>query len=184
VKAFAPLLLVFVFGCGDSVEEYMPLGEGNRWTYEVRLDADYFDADMTVERAASVGSARGWLLASDLGQCRMAWSDGELIAAELAGTTYAPPVPLFAESGREWSGVVTTPTTKSAATARLQRSKEDLKIAGRTYGTVKCVLTLEGSGEKTQLTTWFFPGLGILRQEQRSGPALTRDRRIDFVSGP
>ena len=71
-----------------------------------------------------------------------------------------------------------------AASAILERSTETLTEAGTSYKTLKCVLDLETTDGRIQLTTWFFPGMGIFQQEQRRGPALTRDRKIQFVSGP
>jgi hypothetical protein len=83
-----------------------------------------------------------------------------------------------------WSGTVSTPSGQAQATAKLVRVNEKLDVGGRQYQTIKTVLTLESGGEKVQLTTWFFPGMGILRQEQRRGPGLTRDRFVEFVEGP
>ena len=181
------LLLILVAcaaGCGGGTTSYMPLAKGNHWVYLVTIDPESTYQDLRVVREASVGSTRGWLLESEMGDCRLGWQGGILLAAELGGTAYSPPVPLFAEDGAKWQGVLATATVSTAATATMRRTNESLDVAGRKYRTVKCVLDLQSSQGPLQLTTWFFPGMGILRQEQRSGPALVRDRRIDFVSGP
>lgn len=162
----------------------MPLERGNHWQYEVRIDTTPQVADVRINEAAPVGSLSGWLLESDMGNSRMAWEGDVLYAAELAGTTYWPPVPIFGPDKTEWKGVVATATTKVAGSASLTKSEEDLEYGGRKFKTIKCVLDFSAAEDRIQLTTWFFPDKGILRQEQRSGPGLTRDRYIECVSGP
>ncbi len=183
MRVLAPLALFVAIGCSSGIHEYMPIEEGSTWQYVVRLDGD--DAVQTVKavRSAPVGSLQGWLLESEMGDSRLAWDGDTLVAAELPDSTYSPPIPLLAPGAREWKGVVSTPTGSTAGTARLVRSSETLDIGGRQSQTVKTVLTLESGGETVQLTTWFFSGLGILRQEQRRGPGLTRDRFLEFVEG-
>lgn len=177
-------VLFLLIGCGGSSKDYFPLKLGNEWTYEVTIDNEIAIIDITVSEKAPVGDHRGFLLKSEMGDSRLAWSRGSLLAAELAGTRYSPPIPLYADDKTEWSGVVQSEGSKVAGTATIARSNEELIVGGRTYKTVKCVLTLDSGKDHIQLTTWFYPDLGILRQEQRSGPALERDRKIDFVSGP
>ena len=162
----------------------MPLEKGNVWTYEVRIDTTPHVVTLTIDEESPVGSHSGWLLESEMGNSRMAWAGDQLLAAELAGTTYWPPVPLLAPDKTSWKGVVGTSTTKVAATASLSRSEEDLEVGGRKFRTTKCVLDFNAGQDRIQLTTWFFPDRGIMRQEQRSGPALTRDRFVECVSGP
>ena len=166
------------------MQSYMPLEKGNTWTYDVRVDATPTVVNLTVKEEAPVGSVSGWLLESEMGESRMAWDGDTLLAAELAGTTYWPPIPIFATSGTEWKGVVATATTKVSGSAKVAKSSEELTVGGRVFKTVKCVLDLDASGDRIQLTTWFFPDRGIMRQEQRSGPGLTRDRFLECISGP
>jgi hypothetical protein len=177
-------LLLFALGCSSDVQEYMPLGAGNEWQYLVRTDGDETTQTFRVVREAPVGTLTGWLIESEMGACRMAWDGDTLFAAELADSAFSPPIPLLAPRGAEWKGVVSTATAKDAGTARMARSTEKLDVGGRQYECAKSVVTLTVSGETVQLTTWFFPRMGILRQEQRRGPALTRDRYIEHVDGP
>ena len=180
-----PLLSVLMLaGCGAKTQDYFPLKIGNKWTYKVTIDNDQEIIDLTVAEEAPVGDHKGFLLQSEMGDSRLAWDGGTLLAAELAGTRYSPPIPLYAADGTEWSGVVQAQSKQVAGTATVSRSEEELVVGGRSYRTVKCVLTLDSGEDHIQLTTWFYSGLGILRQELRSGPALERDRNIVFVSGP
>ncbi len=184
MRRLAPLVLFFTFGCSSDVQEYMPLAEGNTWEYVVRTDGDETTQTVKTVRAAPVGDVTGWLMESEMGAFRLAWDGDTLIAAELPDNIYSPPIPLLAPRGVQWSGTVTTPTGRTTATARLERGSEKLDVGGRQYQTIKTVLTLNAAGERVQLTTWFFPRMGILRQEQRRGPGLTRDRYVEFVEGP
>ena len=139
---------------------------------------------VSVVDRAPVGGTKGYLLHSGMGDCRMAWDRDRLVASQLAGTLYSPPIPLLARNGTSWSGVVVTPSGKTAGHATVALANEKLDVAGRQYETIKTVVNLVVGTDRAQLTTWFYPGLGILRQEQRNGPALTRSRYIEFVSGP
>lgn len=184
MRRIAPLVLLLVAGCGSGVQTYMPLDEGNKWTYESRIDSVFGVTDLEVTSRAPVGRNSGWKLEGDMGTSRLAWVGDSLLAAELAGTTYSPPIPIFARDKSLWNGTVSTTKSLSAATARLARSTEKIKVGGREFSTIKCVLDLKVQDDHIQLTTWFFPGMGIIRQEQRSGPGLTRDRFLECISGP
>ena len=178
------LATVLLVGCGQSVTDYFPLKVGTKWTYEVTIDNVVEVIDITVAERAPVGEYDGFLLTSAMGDSRLAWNGDVLLAAELAGTRYSPPIPIFAEANTGWSGVVQTEGVQVAGTATLSVESDTIENAGRDFETVVCVLNLESGDEALQLRTWYYPGLGILRQEQRSGRTLERDRKIDFVSGP
>lgn len=180
--ALCPLLLAA--GCGSDTQNLFPLAEGNSWNYVVSLDGDIAYQELSVVGRTAVGPHNGWLLESDMGDSRLAWDGERLLASEMAGVRYSPPIPIYAPDGERWSGVVLTAGSDKRATATIATSNAELNVAGRPHQTVMCVLTLDSGDGQVQLTTWFFEGLGILRQEQRSGPALTRNRKIDFVSGP
>lgn len=184
MKSGVLLLALLLVGCGAKTRDYFPLQLGNKWTYEVTIDNDVEIIDLTVAEEAPVGDHQGYLLQSEMGDSRLAWDGDTLLAAELAGTRYSPPIPLYAPDGTDWSGVVQAESKQVAGKATVSRSEEELVVGGRSFQTVKCVLTLDSGEDHIQLTTWFYAGMGILRQEQRSGPALERDRNIVFVSGP
>ncbi len=170
-------------GCGGGEGRYLDMHKGAKWTYVVSMDGDEAIEEVTVKERAPVGPYSGWLLDSAMGQSRLAWDSGTLYAAELAGSTYSPPIPLFAKRETKWQGVVATATKSVASTAVLTKVNENFVQGGKTYATTKTTLVLTCGKDKVELTTWFYPDLGILRQEQRSGPNMLRDRRIDFISG-
>lgn len=176
------LALVLLAGCGGGERQYLDLHKGAKWTYVVSMDGDESIEVIAVIERAPVGPYSGWLLDSAMGRSRLAWHSGGLYASELAGSVFSPPVPLFSKREAAWAGTVTTPAGTLAGKANLAVSKENLLLGGKSYSTVKTILTLSSGAEKTELTTWFYPDLGILRQEQRSGPNMLRNRRIEFVS--
>ena len=180
----ASLLALLVFGCGGGEDRYLELHKGAKWTYVVSMDGDEVIQEITVRGRAPVGEYSGWLVDSAMGQSRLAWDGGTLYAAELAGTTYSPPIPLFANKPTTWSGVVSTSKSSTKGSADLSRKNENLVQGGKTYATAKTTLTLKTGKDTVELTTWFYQDLGILRQEQRSGAGMLRNRRIDFISGP
>ena len=171
-------------GCGDGQTDYFPLAKGNTWTYTVESEGAGDTETMSVERKTSVGPYSGWLVRGDRGESRLAWSGGVLYASQLADTVYDPPIPLFTRTDREWSGTVQTAGGKEQGTATIKQTKDSLTVAGQRYDTQKCTVDLNTPQGRIQLATWYFSGMGILQQDQRSGPGLTLDRRLTFVSGP
>ena len=180
--ALCPALLLL--GCGGTPQDYFPLADGNVWNYVVSLDGDVAYQELRVVGRTAVGPHNGWLLESDMGDSRLAWDGETLLASEMAGVRYSPPIPIYARDGARWSGVVRSAGARREATATVETSNEELTLQGRPHQTVRCVVTLDSGDRQVELTTWFFEGLGILRQEQRSGPLRERNRLIEFVSGP
>ena len=180
--ALCPIFLTV--SCGSSAHDLFPLAEGNVWNYVVNHDGETAYQELRVVGRTAVGPHKGWLLESDMGDSRLAWDGERLLAGEMAGVRYSPPIPIYAPDGERWSGVVRTAGTQQEATATIATSNVELNAAGALHQTVKCVLTLDSEDGPVRLTTWFFEGLGIMKQEQHSGPRLTRNRKIEFVSGP
>jgi len=173
-----------IAGCGTS-GGLMPDEPGMQWTYDVRtgFGAGHV-AEVRVARRLSVAGSEGFELAGALGNAQFAWRDGTLWVDRLSNVRLNPPAPLLRKDRQRaaWTGKLETPFGTESAKADLAHTEEKIKIAGRTFEAVRSELRLERNLGTTTLLTWFAPGVGIVRQEQRTRGAL--DFRLEWVAGP
>ncbi|MCW5937330.1 MAG: hypothetical protein KIT11_08495 [Fimbriimonadaceae bacterium] len=176
-------LLALAAGCAPGDERFFPLESGNRWSYTVFRDFDTIVTDVRVQRPVRVGTAQGWLLSGETGESRLAWKGSRLVAGELGGTVFVPPVPIFAESERTtWDGQVEVTGVTKPGTAELIMGKGDVRFSGRSVPARTGTLRLKSDGHEMELTSWFVEGIGIARQEQRRDGRLVR--RLEYLGGP
>ncbi len=160
----------------------MPLEAGRSWTYTFRTGFQTFVETVTVGAPVAVGDSRGRTLSGPMGTSRLAWRGDALVASRLAGTGFDPPVPLAVQTGakeasRAWHGRIEAFGISRSAHGALRLSRERIALAGVKVLAAKTELTLRaqggGSGATTiEVTTWFRPGVGIVRQEQRTNRKL------------
>jgi hypothetical protein len=176
--------MLLVAGC-NSGGSYFPDEPGMVWTYSVRTGhgAQHVE-QVRVARRTTVAGTEGFALAGPLGTSRLAWKRGALWAEELPGARLLPPLPLFRNDlePASWEGMIESPMGKGKARATLIHAEEKLKIGGRTFAAVRAELKIERRAATTVLTSWLAPGVGILRQEQRTDGAL--ELRMEWVAGP
>jgi hypothetical protein len=175
-------LAVWASSCKPPEQDYMPLGAGHAWTYQVQGNFDEYVDDLRTVAPTVVGPVRGWELAGKMGTCKLAWSGATLLASELAGRTFEPPIPVFSSLPRSWAGHTTVGGKRITATATLAGQKGVEKFADRNAQAWKSTLTLDCGGQATQVVSWFVAGVGIVRQEQRTGGH--RDLSLEYLSGP
>lgn len=196
----ALVLAACIFACGCAENgEYMPLRDGLTWTYS-HQDATELVSRYRIEGRAPVGSASGYRLISDLGESRLAWSGGTLLASMLGGTVFDPPLPLLrpGAAGEEkqegrvqavpWKGrFLHAGAWKTAAGSltqtRLAKEDRDLRIVPGSARGMRSRMELTTGGKKQVLETTFVARVGIVRQtwerEGRSGKAL-----LMWIAGP
>lgn len=180
------LVVLACAGCRPGGQAFMPLDEGNRWSYSVRAGFLTKVEDIEVRRRLSVADGSGWELGGTMGVSRLAWKDGILVAEDLPSTRFSPALPLLVggqvEAKRQWSGIMRTLAGAKEAEAQLEQESEKITIGGRTYTTRRAKVTIVGLGAPIELTTWFAEGMGIVRQEQRIGDQLVRS--MEYLAGP
>ncbi len=164
----------------------MPLEKGATWNYSVRAGFVAAVHPVKAARRIAVGEAPGWELQSPMGNSRLAWSGRRLIADQLAGVRYSPPLPLFDPSSRKkdtkWGGFVFVGGKPVEATATISLRQDRFRVGGRDYNTELSEIKLKVGTRSIENLTWFVEGIGIVKQEQRTGPIL--DRALDYLSGP
>lgn len=188
----ACLAAALLVGCAAPGDRYMPLEPGSEWTYTVQLHFKSVIARLKVKEQAPVGSGMGWRLAGDLGESRMAWRAGKLIAAELGGTKFDPPITLLDPTAKEapqadWKGVIRhagkqIPAAGTLSQTVLTDEADKLQIGSRKFSSIRSRLEVKAEGANLELTTWFAPGVGIIRQEQRINGDLVPS--LEYLSGP
>ncbi len=174
--------LILLMGCSIPDQNLMPMAKGNKWSYRVQGAFDSRVDDVSVGRSVAVGGVRGWELVGDLGTTTLAWSGQTLVASEICGQRFDPPIPLYAPKSVTWKGTVETAgrTYPGDATLGVSRAKE--KFAGKPVTAVTSTLSLTLRKQKVVLTSTFLDGVGLLHQEQRTGDR--RDRYMEYLSGP
>ncbi len=168
-------VVVLASGCAKTPERF-PLKEGWSATYEVTGAFLPQVEEIAVLRSSTVAGVPGWVLGGALGESRLAWKDGYLVAEQLAGTWYAPPLPILrASSGDdEWRGVaVTLGKAKSVSGTFVQRD-EKVDFADKKTPSTHVVLDLAEPGAKIEIQIWYVKGLGPIRWEHRRNTAMVQ----------
>lgn len=155
---------------------------GNKWTYEVKTDFDSRVDDVAVVSRVPVGTVEGYELASPTGASRLGWNGDVLVMSMISGQVYDPPIPIFSTSKRSWQGTIETAGRLTPAKAELVCQPVKLRFAGRQVDGYQSDLSIHTTGAPVHLTSWFVKGVGLFRQEQRTGER--RDRRVEYLSGP
>lgn len=162
----------------------MPLEVGQRKTYSVRTPYVTYVDTLRVVGPVSVGGSAGVEISGRMGLVCLAWRGDELIADRLHGTRADPPAILALarteKVEREWKGSIVVNGTARTVHAVLRQKPEQVQVGSRNLPGVRSELTLRPSGwPPIELTSWFVPGRGLVRQEQRTGGEL--DFRLDLV---
>jgi hypothetical protein len=128
----------------------------------------------------------GYELGGTMGQSRLAWKDGTLIAQQLPNATFNPPIPLLVggveKARREWKGMIGAVGKGTPATATLIQEGDTQTFTGRPVRTTRSTLTIIAGPQKIELITWFQKGQGPVRQEQRTDEKLQVS--IESINGP
>lgn len=181
---FAAGIVLAGAGCGQP-DHYYPSEVGTKWTYDVRsaFGATHVE-EVEVARRLSVAGTEGFELSGGLGVSRLAWKRGVLWGDTFANVRAQPPLPLLStdKGRRNWEGTLETVFGREKARATLTHQAETKIIAGRKFDTLRAELSIERPLGTTSLITWYVPGLGIGRQEQRTRGTL--ELRVEWVAGP
>ena len=181
------LAVFFVSSCGPKPKQgYMPLKKGNAWTYTVRTGLQTTVQVLKVEKPIAVNSVQGWILNGPMGESRVAWKSGILLAEQLPGTVFSPALPLLdakkLDSTRRWHGTVLSMGRPLECTAEIVQGPDQYVISGHSFSVLKVVVNLHVPQKSIELVTWFAEGIGILSQQQRSQGYL--ECALEYLSGP
>ncbi|MBX3111970.1 MAG: hypothetical protein KF857_08170 [Fimbriimonadaceae bacterium] len=175
--------LALVAGCQAGDDALMPLGTGKVWQYQVTSGLTSGVQEVKVVGPTSVGPYSGWSLRGDGAETRLAWAGRRLVAAELAGTTYSPPLPLVDPDAMtkvvEWDGQVDSGAGPQSVKATL-KLKQDKDTVGNRRVTVTMADIVFSNGDEALV--WFAPHIGVVRQEQRRKDRLVA--KLVYLSGP
>lgn len=177
--------LLVIAGC-DRQSKMMPLSKGAVWEYQATSGLLTRVTKIQVDSPVAVGSASGYLLTSRQGNSRLAWSGSQLIASQLAGAQFRPPIPLYADLAEgaklAWKGQIRTAEGTRPAQGELVSAKTKEKLGTQEVAATLTTLTYQEAGRQHEIQTWFASGVGIIRQEHRSNGQLMT--RLIYLSGP
>jgi hypothetical protein len=177
-------LVVFAGGCGAGQTDLMPLQVGKSWTYHVMSGLDSRVESVKVVRPVAVDGVEGMELNGPLGISRLAWRHNSLLAESTSDLRFTPALPLLSANGTgaPWTGWVTWMGRDIAATAEVTQKPRTLPLNSRTIDSIESDVVLRLPSRSIRLTTWFEPGVGIVRQEQHTGVKL--DIGLELIEGP
>ena len=177
-------LAFFVTGCGGpESREPLPMHVGKTWTYEMRIGMSKRVEAIKIVRIVPIAGVAGYELKGPLGMSHLAWKGAQLLSDMGAHARLNPPLPILdlQKSKTTWHGRVTTVSQPGAANASIARTEESLVWNTRRVVTTKSTVDLRLPDKEITLETWFLPGVGIVKQEQRTGVRL--DSSIVLIGG-
>lgn len=156
--------------CGTNTG-WMPLEQGRTWTYYVQTPAINRVESLRCERAVRVGLARGWSITSEAGSSKLAWSGSNLIASELLGTTFDPPLKLLDASSThakwKYSGLCQWGMATAKISVSAWQAPDNLRAGGQDRSSILVTHQFSLDGKHHELKTWYQMGTGVIRQEHR-----------------
>jgi hypothetical protein len=171
-------------GCRGGQQDLMPLDVGKSWTYHVISGLDSRVESVKAVRPVAVDGVEGMELNGPLGISRLAWRQNSLIAESTSNLRFHPGLPLLAANGShsKWVGQVTWMGRDIPATADTIQRLKSLPLNSRVIESTESEVVLHLPSRAITLTTWFEPGVGIVRQEQHTGVKL--DIGLELIEGP
>lgn len=180
------IVLLALCGCQSKLVGLMPLQKTNSWTYQIEPGLQSEVVDVKVTDRIPVGQELGYRLASSWGTTDLSWSGDSLIAAQLGGTRYDPPIVLLANLAptqrREWKGNIIVAGARKPATGYLVTSVTKALVGTRELTATQSKLIVKTADTEHETLTWFVEGFGIARQEYRRNGLLVN--RLTYLSGP
>lgn len=175
-----------LLGCSRPQGAYFPIQPDAKWIYAIRSGLLSRVEDVKVTRTLSVAGVQGYELGGAMGYSRVAIKGDVVVAENLCGTTYSPPLPLLVlkpeEQTRNWSGIVSAGGRSMEATAILVQKPGKTMLGGRGVRSIECELSIHLATKRIDLRSTYAYGLGLVRQEQHENRA--QQRYLEYLSGP
>ncbi len=169
-------------GCGGSQHAEMPLKVGEAFTYEVvsGMAAKHVDT-IRVVGAVPLAGVSGFELKGDLGVSTFAWRKGELLVGNGPYGHIEPPLPLLdldVKPDKEgvrthtWAGTITTVGKPMVAEATVRTDPDKIQFGSHAVTTLHSTVVITMEKRTITLESWFLPGTGMIKQQQRTGTQL------------
>jgi len=160
----------------------MPLKQGAKWTYQYRAGLVSKVDEIAVVSVTETPLGRGWKLDGPGGSSKLVWSQGKLYAAQLAGTTYLPPLPIYAETESKWTGEVVSGHRVFDGTATVMSEDTKIRVGTKSEKAKLATIQVNFGTQNFEVFLWFVRGIGIVRLEERSKGQLNSS--LDYLKGP
>lgn len=165
-------LLLLAAGCAPSASEWFPVRVGDVATYRLDRGAGAEVLEWRAVREVAVGGVPGVELESPVGASRLAWKGGALIASQLAGTSFDPPIPVALLGGRPWEGSVWSGGRKLPASATVAGKLAEKPDKERGVPVLEVSLELRYGGTSRTVETRYGLGVGLLAERQQADGRL------------
>ncbi|MGE0002153.1 MAG: hypothetical protein AB7F50_10875 [Fimbriimonadaceae bacterium] len=166
-------------GCGGGDRSWWPLRAESSHSYSLERGATTLVADWKVVGTAPVGSSSGYVVASPVGDSVLAWQGERLVASQLGGTRFVPPIPVLVQGEAKWRGTVVSAGRSVAGSAVVKgaRAKERHPVFG--VRTLEVLTNLRLPGSVQVVESVFADQVGLVSQSQRTNDIL--DYRLTLL---
>ncbi len=173
-------------GCGGRGGSFMPIRETSEWTYVVNGKLVTGVEKVRVTGRTSVNGVRGFKLVGPMGPSRIAWRGSELIAAELSGVLYDPPVTILDVSGApdlaKWSGRIRYYGADLPGTVVGTQKETTFTLSGRKYRAIETTMNLTAGGKKIETVATYADTLGLAKLTEHAGGEFLSS--MEYLAGP
>ena len=179
MKAWAALGVLAVAGCGGGPTAWWPLPGQGTYSYSLERGASTVVADWKVTGRAPVGRAAGYIVSSPVGSSVLAWDGGRLVASQLAGTRFSPPIPILVEGEETWRGSLVTAGNAQNASAQITGKQGEDRHPVFGVRTLEVVAKIQTKGKVLVVESVFADRIGLVSQSQRTNDVL--DYRLTLL---
>lgn len=164
----------------------MPLSKDAEWDYTYSAKMLTGVESVRVINESSIDGHPAYNLSGPMGRSRIAWIGDKLVAAELSGTRFFPPITLLAP-GRKgelptWQGSISSGGTSSPASAQISQESSTFSLGGRKYSATVVVHRITYGSSNLEVSTTYADGLGIAQQVSRRNGQFVSS--LEYLKGP
>lgn len=180
------LVALVLAGCSGTDVSWMPLGPEAEWTYRTGTGLRSGVESIKVTGPTSISGHAGFRLSGPMGTSQMAWIEGRLIASELAGTRFQPPILLLDPNAEKtparWEGTVLFGAQAMPASAEFSQQTTEVRVNDRNRNALTMTTRLRFGDRTIESTASYIRGLGLVQYEERSGDEFLNS--LSYVAGP
>lgn len=183
VRRLIPGLVLVLAGCSHG-SDFLPLRDNSQWTYTVNTGTDTYVEPIKVLRRIPVRGQLGYEIGGNLGISRLTWDDGVLYADSLVNSRFHPALPIFSPTAESlsWAGTIESMGKSQKATATIMLKEDKIEKLRQKITVRRATITIQTPRTIIEVKTWYRPGVGIVKQEQRTGNKL--DVAMELLSTP
>jgi hypothetical protein len=138
--------------------------------YAIRTGLSKSVETVRVTSRVPIAGDYGFALTSTFGPSNLLWKGNTLLASNLGGTRFSPPIPILINGDPSATRRTKTRATwgglSEPADIILTQSKETVRIGNTDVDGIRVTLTLQTPTREVQTISVYAPGKGLVHQQQ------------------